>query len=87
MVVPADEDENLIIGHCRRLVALVFVFNRRIPVLILGVYSLGYQQGIIDTTAQPMALQQKVLAGILAGQGVTDMVGRTRVILKLTTFF
>mmetsp|Transcript_6482 Transcript_6482/g.13350 ORF Transcript_6482/g.13350 Transcript_6482/m.13350 type:complete len:475 (-) Transcript_6482:42-1466(-) len=50
-----------------------FVRYVRIPALILGVYTLGYQQGLIDCTAQPKALQEKVMAGILAGQGVTDM--------------
>ena len=50
-----------------------FVRYVRIPALILGVYTLGYQQGLIDCTAQPKALQEKVMAGVLAGQGVTDM--------------
>ena len=50
-----------------------FVRYVRIPALILGVYTLGYQQGLIDCTAKPKALQEKVMAGILAGQGVTDM--------------
>ena len=44
----------------------------RIPALVLGVYSLGYQQGIMDCTKTPKMLQDKILDTILVGQGVTD---------------
>lgn len=51
----------------------VVVRYARIPVLVLGVYSLGYQQGIMDCTKTPKMLQEKILNTVLVGQGVTDM--------------
>ena len=51
----------------------VFVRYVRIPALVLGVYSLGYQQGIMDCTKTPKMLQDKIMNTILVGQGITDM--------------
>jgi Zn-dependent protease with chaperone function len=45
----------------------------RIPVLVVSVYSLGYQQGVIDCTKEPNALQNQILTGILISTGCTDL--------------
>jgi Zn-dependent protease with chaperone function len=45
----------------------------RIPVLVVSVYSLGYQQGVIDCTKEPIALQNHILKGILLSTGCTDI--------------
>jgi Peptidase family M48 len=45
----------------------------RIPVLIVSVYSLGYQQGVIDCTKQPVALQQSILNSVLVNSGATTL--------------
>ena len=45
----------------------------RIPVLIVSVYSLGYQQGIIDCIKEPIALQNQILNGILLSTGCTSI--------------
>lgn len=50
-----------------------FVRYVRIPALVLGVYSLGYQQGIMDCTKTPKMLQDKIMNTILVEQGVKDM--------------
>lgn len=50
-----------------------FVRYVRIPVLILGVYQLGHQQGIMDCTKTPKMLQDKIMKTILVEQGVKDM--------------
>ena len=42
----------------------------RIPVLIIGVYSLGYQQGIIDCTKSPKGTQDQIMKGILLSTGI-----------------
>lgn len=49
-----------------------FVRYVRIPALVLGVYSLGYQQGIMDCTKTPKMLQDKIMSTILVEQGVKD---------------
>jgi Zn-dependent protease with chaperone function len=43
----------------------------RIPVLVVSVYGIGYQQGIMDTTRTPLAMQQGLLLTILKSVGVT----------------
>ena len=45
----------------------------RIPVLIVSVYSLGYQQGIIDCIKEPIALQNQILNGVLLSTGCTSV--------------
>ena len=45
----------------------------RIPVLIVSVYSLGYQQGIIDCIKEPIALQNQIMNGILLSTGCTNI--------------
>jgi Zn-dependent protease with chaperone function len=45
----------------------------RIPILVLGVYQIGYQQGIMECTKTPQMLQDKLLQSILRSSGVTDM--------------
>lgn len=44
----------------------------RIPVLVVSVYGIGYQQGIMDTTRTPIAMQQRLLISILKSVGVTQ---------------
>ena len=46
-----------------------FVRIVRIPAIILGVYGLGYQQGIIDYSRDPDKKQDELLTTILAGVG------------------
>jgi Zn-dependent protease with chaperone function len=41
----------------------------RIPVVVVSVYSLGYQQGVIDCTKEPVALQNQILNSILVSTG------------------
>ncbi|GAX27100.1 hypothetical protein FisN_13Lh356 [Fistulifera solaris] len=43
----------------------------RIPVLVVSVYGIGYQQGIMDTTRTPLAMQQGLMLTILKSVGVT----------------
>ena len=45
----------------------------RIPVLVISVYSLGYQQGVIDCTKEPVQLQRQILQGILMSTGCRDL--------------
>lgn len=42
----------------------------RIPLLIASVYSLGYQQGVVDCTKTPLALQAQILQSILLSMGI-----------------
>jgi hypothetical protein len=42
-----------------------FVRYTRIPVLVFSVYTVGYQQGIIDCTKTPLKLQQQLLDKVL----------------------
>ena len=44
----------------------------RIPFLVLSVYGLGYQQGVIDCTRDPAGKQDDVLATVLAEVGCSD---------------
>ena len=44
----------------------------RIPALIVSVYGLGYQQGVMDCTRNPQGLQEQLFKSILAGVGVKD---------------
>ena len=50
-----------------------WVRTLRIPVLVLSVFGLGYQQGIIECTKHPQALQEQILRALLAGHGVVDL--------------
>lgn len=45
----------------------------RIGVLVVSVYSLGYQQGVVDCVKSPLAMQEKILLTILMGVGVKDL--------------
>lgn len=74
----------------RRLAWLVRTL--RIPVLVFSVFGLGYQQGIIECTKHPQALQQQILRALLAEHGVVDLEDKVEVIteaelsfLKMTT--
>jgi hypothetical protein len=49
-----------------------FVKYTRIPFLIASVYGLGYQQGILECTRNPDALQRSMLQAMLASLGVTE---------------
>jgi Peptidase family M48 len=73
-----------IVGDCEKCRSAIafFVFWRRfatvvryirIPVLIVSVYSLGYQQGVIDCTKQPVALQQSILNSVLVNSGASTL--------------
>ena len=44
----------------------------RIPFLIASVYALGYQQGILESTRNPDALQRNILQTLVASLGVTE---------------
>lgn len=44
----------------------------RIPFLVLSIYGLGYQQGIVDYSRDPAAKEQALLDSVLAGVGCTD---------------
>jgi Zn-dependent protease with chaperone function len=45
----------------------------RIPIIVVSVYSLGYQQGVVDCTKTPKALQEQILRSVLLSTGVTDL--------------
>lgn len=47
----------------------------RIPVLVASVYSLGYQQGIIEYARNPMELKEALLDSVLASVGCSDRSG------------
>lgn len=44
----------------------------RIPFLVMSVYGLGYQQGIIDDSRNPEAARQALLDNVFASVGVVD---------------
>ena len=50
-----------------------WVRTLRIPVLVFSVFGLGYQQGIIECSKHPQALQQQILRAMLAGHGVVSL--------------
>jgi Zn-dependent protease with chaperone function len=50
-----------------------FVRYTRIPFIVVSVYSLGYQQGVVDCTKTPKALQEQILRSILLSTGTTDI--------------
>jgi len=54
----------------RRLAAIVRIV--RIPALVMSVFGLGYQQGIVDCTRSPQALQEQIFRSVLASVGVSD---------------
>jgi len=49
-----------------------FVKYTRIPFLIVSIYGLGYQQGIVDYSRDPLEKQEVLLDSLLAGVGCTD---------------
>lgn len=49
-----------------------FVKYTRIPFLIVSIYSLGYQQGIIDDSRNPEECRQALLDNVFASMGVSD---------------
>ena len=56
--------------HWRRLG--LFIKYTRIPFLIVAIYGLGYQQGVIDTVRNPSKLQQGIFESICLEMGVTS---------------
>jgi Zn-dependent protease with chaperone function len=50
-----------------------FVRYTRIPIIVVSIYSLGYQQGVVDCTKTPIALQEQILRSILLSTGVKDI--------------
>lgn len=44
----------------------------RIPVIVISVYALGYQQGVIDCTKEPVALQNQIINSILVSIGCSS---------------
>lgn len=44
----------------------------RIPFIVISVYQLGYQQGIIDHSSNPANMKKRLLQNVLAGVGVTE---------------
>ncbi|KAL7577371.1 hypothetical protein ACA910_002101 [Epithemia clementina (nom. ined.)] len=59
-----------------------WVRTLRIPVLVFSVFGLGYQQGIIECTKHPQALQQQILRGMLADHGVVDLDEQVDILLE-----
>jgi Zn-dependent protease with chaperone function len=59
-----------------------FIRYVRIPALIISVYSLGYQQGVIDCIKEPVALQNQLLQGILVSTGCRDPATSVHVVLE-----
>jgi Zn-dependent protease with chaperone function len=55
----------------QRLARLVRIV--RIPVLVVSVYSLGFQQGVMDCTKTPDALSEKILLSVLVATGTQDL--------------
>jgi Zn-dependent protease with chaperone function len=45
----------------------------RIPIIVVSVYSLGYQQGVIDCTKTPILLQEQILRSLLLSTGTKDI--------------
>jgi Zn-dependent protease with chaperone function len=62
--------ENPTTTRWRRL-GLIFKYTR-IPFLIVAIYGLGYQQGVIDTVRNPFKLQQGLFESICLEMGVTS---------------
>jgi Zn-dependent protease with chaperone function len=56
--------------HWQRLAILIRY--TRIPILVTSVYALGYQQGVMDCTKSPEAMQEQILQSILLSVGVKD---------------
>ncbi|GKY92983.1 hypothetical protein MPSEU_000266900 [Mayamaea pseudoterrestris] len=54
-----------------RRLATVLKYTR-IPFLVASVYGLGYQQGILECTRNPEALQKNLLQSMLVSLGVTE---------------
>jgi Zn-dependent protease with chaperone function len=54
-----------------RRLGLFFKYTR-IPFLIVAIYGLGYQQGVIDTVRNPSKLQQGIFESICLEMGVTS---------------
>eukprot|EP00956_Cyclotella_meneghiniana_P021615 scaffold39524_cov62-Cyclotella_meneghiniana.AAC.4 len=50
-------------------------YYARIPFLVLSVYSIGYQQGIMDYSRDPKKMQYNLLDTILAGVGCINREG------------
>jgi Peptidase family M48 len=53
--------------------AAVVVRALRIPFIVVSVYSLGYQQGVMECTKHPERLADEILYSILLGVGVKSM--------------
>ena len=50
----------------------LFVKATRIPILITAVYTLGYQNGVVETVRNPFKIQQGTFEEICASLGVTN---------------
>ena len=51
----------------------------RIPIVVVSVYTLGYQQGVIDCTKEPKHLERQLTTGILVGTGCKDLDSTTTI--------
>jgi len=49
-----------------------FAYYVRIPALVLSVYGIGYQQGIMDFAREKEVMEAKILQTVLAGVGCTS---------------
>lgn len=67
--IPKQAEHNYL-NYWRRVA--LFVKYTRIPLLILSVYQLGYQQGIIDYSRDPSEKEEALLDSILASVGCND---------------
>src|SRR5210317_823575 len=54
----------------RRIARIAYYI--RIPALVLSVYGIGYQQGIIDFAREKETMEAKLLQTVLAGVGCTS---------------
>jgi Zn-dependent protease with chaperone function len=71
MVSAAKASEESVWARRWRRIARAIRYTR-IPLLILSVYSLGYQQGVMECIRTPQALQGQILSTILISAGVKN---------------
>lgn len=57
------------------------VYYLRIPFLVLSVYGIGYQQGIMDYAREPETMQSRLLDTTLASVGCTSSEDKERVLI------
>ena len=63
-----------------RIIARV-AFYLRIPFLVLSVYGIGYQQGIMDYSREPAEMESNLMDTVLSGVGCTSAEEREKVLV------